>query len=227
MVLQITGSTGPVLHFVESPQANIGIQQPTFSLFFFFITTPLFTGTDIILTCPFYNCFLRGLGCLWAQCGRVKECDWGRGSIEDAQWFGIPLKEWVTVRMGEPSPRLIYTCVCVLGSRKEAEGMTVPCVLACRKKLLQWVAWRPLDKKSEIKAGFHYWMINVIVWLKTQFILFLRRFVIFFFHCLWVKPLSIGRPQMWLHDYILSSCLLIFHKSFFIHEQVKQILRVE
>ncbi len=35
------------------------------------------------------------------------------------------------MRMGEPSPGLIYTCVCVLGRRKEAEGRTVttvPCV---------------------------------------------------------------------------------------------------
>lgn len=82
----------------------------------------------------------------------------GRGSNEDAQWFGILLPEWVTVQMGEPSSRLIYTCVCVLGKRKEAEGGTVSCVWCLTGR-----------SGSSRKNTFHWKTANVYILLSDAF----------------------------------------------------------
>lgn len=42
--------------------------------------------------------------------------------------------------MGALSPWLIYTCVCVLARRKEADGRTLPSVVVSLRKWLQWKA---------------------------------------------------------------------------------------
>lgn len=65
----------------------------------------------------------------------LEDCDWGRRQIQDAPWFGI-LPVWVRLRKWALSPCLDLHLS--LRSVHQREGVVSLCVVADRRKWLQW-----------------------------------------------------------------------------------------
>lgn len=61
------------------------------------------------------------------------------------------------------TPADLHLCLCPGQEEGGRAHDCALCVVACRKRRLQWVArWLLKRQKSDIMAGFDYWMINVV-----------------------------------------------------------------